>query len=64
MSLSYTIDAKRRLIIVRAGGVTCLGAHRLDIRLAPALGADTDAVLEEAGIDAAERVRLRARHVL
>ena len=50
--------------IVRAGGVTCLGAHRLDIRLAPALGADTDAVLEEAGVDAAARVRLRARHVL
>ena len=50
--------------IVRAGGVTCLGAHRLDIRPAPALGADTDAVLEEAGIDAAERVHLRARHVL
>ena len=50
--------------IVRAGGVTCLGAHRLDIRPAPALGADTDAVLEEAGIDAAERQRLRRCGVL
>jgi len=31
---------------------------------APALGADTDAVLEAAGIDAAERARLRAAGVL
>ena len=30
----------------------------------PALGADTDAVLEAAGIDAAERARLRAKGVL
>jgi crotonobetainyl-CoA:carnitine CoA-transferase CaiB-like acyl-CoA transferase len=50
--------------IVRAGGVTCLGAHRLDIRPAPALGADTDAVLDEAGVTVAERVRLRANGVL
>jgi alpha-methylacyl-CoA racemase len=50
--------------IVRAGGVTCLGAHRVDIRPAPALGADTDAVLEEAGVDVAQRVRLRANGVL
>jgi alpha-methylacyl-CoA racemase len=50
--------------IVRAGGVTCLGAHRLDIRPAPALGADTDAVLEEAGVNVAERQRLRRCGVL
>ena len=50
--------------IVRAGGVTCLGAHRLDIRPAPALGADTDAVLEEAGVKVAERQRLRRCGVL
>ena len=31
---------------------------------APALGADTDAVLEEAGISAAERDRLRSAHVI
>jgi len=31
---------------------------------APALGADTDTVLEAAGIDAAERTRLRAAGVL
>jgi crotonobetainyl-CoA:carnitine CoA-transferase CaiB-like acyl-CoA transferase len=31
---------------------------------APALGADTDAVLEAAGIDAVERARLRAKGVL
>ena len=31
---------------------------------APALGADTDAVLEAAGIDAAERARLRAKGVV
>jgi crotonobetainyl-CoA:carnitine CoA-transferase CaiB-like acyl-CoA transferase len=31
---------------------------------APALGADTDAVLEAAGIDAAERMRLRAAGIL
>ena len=31
---------------------------------APALGADTDAVLEAAGIDAAERMRLRATGIL
>jgi alpha-methylacyl-CoA racemase len=34
------------------------------VRLARALGADTDAVLEVAGIDAAERARLRAKGVL
>jgi alpha-methylacyl-CoA racemase len=45
--------------ISRAGGLTCLGAHRPDIRPAPALGADTDEVLEAAGFDAAERWRLR-----
>jgi len=33
-------------------------------RHAPGLGADTDAVLEEAGIDAAERARLRAAGVI
>ena len=33
-------------------------------RPAPALGADTDAVLEAAGIEAAERVRLRAAGVI
>jgi alpha-methylacyl-CoA racemase len=31
---------------------------------APALGADTDAVLEQAGIDAAARVALRAAGVI
>jgi alpha-methylacyl-CoA racemase len=50
--------------IGRAGGVTCLGPHRVDIRPAPALGADTDAVLAEAGLDAAERERLRRCGVL
>jgi crotonobetainyl-CoA:carnitine CoA-transferase CaiB-like acyl-CoA transferase len=35
-----------------------------DDRSAPALGADTDAVLEEAGISAAERARLRAAGVI
>jgi alpha-methylacyl-CoA racemase len=50
--------------IVRAGNVTHLAAHRTEIRPAPALGADTDDVLEEAGVGAAERARLRARRVL
>jgi alpha-methylacyl-CoA racemase len=50
--------------IVRAGGVTHLGAHAVDIRPAPALGADTDAVLEQAGVDGAERRRLRNKGVL
>jgi alpha-methylacyl-CoA racemase len=33
-------------------------------RPAPALGADTDEILEAAGIDAAERARLRTAHVI
>jgi len=35
-----------------------------DQRQAPELGADTDAVLEDAGIDAERRERLRAAHVI
>jgi alpha-methylacyl-CoA racemase len=35
-----------------------------EVREAPALGADTDAVLEEAGIGADERARLRATKVI
>ena len=35
-----------------------------EVRSAPALGADTDALLEAAGIDAAERARLRAARVI
>jgi len=37
---------------------------RAKVRPAPALGADTDAVLEDAGIDASARARLRANHVI
>jgi crotonobetainyl-CoA:carnitine CoA-transferase CaiB-like acyl-CoA transferase len=35
-----------------------------DGRAAPALGADTDAILDAAGIGATERERLRASHVI
>ena len=53
-----------RGVVARAGGTTYITPPHAAVRPAPALGADTDAVLEEAGIDGATRARLRANKVV
>jgi alpha-methylacyl-CoA racemase len=49
--------------VTRHRGVSYIGA-RVNVRPAPALGADTDEVLEEAGIDAERRRELRSAGVI
>jgi alpha-methylacyl-CoA racemase len=53
-----------RGVVTARDGVTHVTPSGGEVRRAPALGADTDAVLEAAGIDAAERARLRAAGVI
>jgi alpha-methylacyl-CoA racemase len=53
-----------RGVVSREDQVVYVTAPHVQIRPAPALGADTDDLLEAAGIDAAERGRLRAAGVI
>ena len=53
-----------RGVMTSSAGVTHVTPPGGDVRSAPALGADTDAVLEAAGIDAEQRTRLRASGVI
>jgi crotonobetainyl-CoA:carnitine CoA-transferase CaiB-like acyl-CoA transferase len=53
-----------RNVVTSASGVTHVTAPDGEVRPAPALGAHTDAVLEAAGIDAAQRTRLREAGVI
>jgi alpha-methylacyl-CoA racemase len=45
-------------------GITHIAPPGTEVRSAPVLGSDTDSLLEEAGIRADERARLRAAHVI
>ena len=56
--------AQARGIVMRDRGITFITPPQHDVRPAPALGADTDAVLEDAGIDRTARERLRNRRVI
>jgi alpha-methylacyl-CoA racemase len=58
------LHAQARGVVVRDGGSAHVTPPRTDIRPAPPLGADTDAVLEEAGIDSAARARLRTAKII
>jgi crotonobetainyl-CoA:carnitine CoA-transferase CaiB-like acyl-CoA transferase len=53
-----------RGVVSREQEVVYITAPHLQVRRAPALGADTDDILEAAGINAAERARLRAAGVI
>ncbi len=53
-----------RGVVSRDAEVTCITAPGAEVRRAPALGADTDEVLEAAGIDASERDWLRRARVI
>jgi alpha-methylacyl-CoA racemase len=53
-----------RGVVSSVGGVDYIAPSHATVRPAPALGADTDAVLEEAGISAAEIARLRSAGVI
>jgi alpha-methylacyl-CoA racemase len=53
-----------RGVFARAGVVTYIAPPHVEVRPAPSLGADTDDVLEQVGVNAAERSRLRAKGVL
>ena len=53
-----------RGVMTSVSGVTHVTPPGGDLRAAPALGADTDEILDGAGIDAAERARLRAAGVI
>jgi alpha-methylacyl-CoA racemase len=53
-----------RGLIARHEGVTYVTSPGIDVRPSPALGADTDRVLDDAGIDASERARLRSGGVI
>jgi crotonobetainyl-CoA:carnitine CoA-transferase CaiB-like acyl-CoA transferase len=53
-----------RGLVSRVEGAVHVKAANVQVRSAPALGADTDDLLESAGIDAAERARLRAAGVI
>ena len=53
-----------RRVVLRKGSTAYITPPHGDVRPAPALGADTDAVLEEAGIDIATRGKLRAARVI
>jgi crotonobetainyl-CoA:carnitine CoA-transferase CaiB-like acyl-CoA transferase len=71
LSTIYTLDEALadphvvdRGAVSRAGDGVYLTAPHGEVRRAPALGADTDDLLEAAGIDASERARLRAAGVI
>jgi crotonobetainyl-CoA:carnitine CoA-transferase CaiB-like acyl-CoA transferase len=53
-----------RGVMTSVSGVTCVTPPGGEVRRAPALGADTDAILDAAGIGAEERERLRAAGVI
>ena len=53
-----------RGVLARSGGATYLTMPHVEVRSAPALGADTDHVLEQAGVNESARVSLRAKRVL
>jgi len=53
-----------RGVVTRASSVTYVTAPGVDVRPAPALGADTDDVLEAAGVSAARRASLRQTSVI
>ena len=56
--------AAARGVVSRDGRTAYIAPPHGDVRPAPALGADTDVLLEEAGIDVATRERLRAARVI
>ena len=56
--------AVARGVIARDRGTTYIAPPHATVRPSPALGADTDAVLAEAGIDVAARERLRAKKII
>ena len=67
----YTLDealadpqVAARGLVSHDAGTTYITAPHVEVRRAPALGADTDAVLDAAGIGALERERLRAAGVI
>jgi len=51
-------------VLRQVGSPIKIAGVRPDYRAASALGADTDAVLDEAGIDATARARLRDARVI
>jgi len=53
-----------RGVLARTGRITSITMPGVEVRPAPALGADTDDLLEQAGIPAAERARLRANAIV
>ena len=53
-----------RGVVAREGGVVYITAPGVHVRPAPALGADTDSVLEAAGINAVSRAALRNASVI
>jgi len=53
-----------RGVVSRDAGTTHIRPPHADVRPAPALGADTDEVLDAAGIGASERARLRSARVI
>jgi crotonobetainyl-CoA:carnitine CoA-transferase CaiB-like acyl-CoA transferase len=53
-----------RGVMTRVEGIAHVVPPRGEVRAAPALGADTDEVLESAGIDAAARARFRDNGVI
>jgi crotonobetainyl-CoA:carnitine CoA-transferase CaiB-like acyl-CoA transferase len=53
-----------RGVVTRASGVTYVTAPGVRVRPAPALGADTDEILEGAGVSAATRASLRQTSVI
>ena len=53
-----------RGVLVREAGITYVTAPGARVRPAPALGADTDELLEASGIDRATRDRLRSQGVI
>jgi crotonobetainyl-CoA:carnitine CoA-transferase CaiB-like acyl-CoA transferase len=53
-----------RGVVSREEGVVYITAPHVKVRPSPDLGADTDDFLEAAGVDAAERARLRAAGVI
>ena len=53
-----------RGVVTRAAGVTYVTAPGVRVRPAPALGADTDEILEAAGVSAAQRASLKRASVI